>query len=226
MDTRDAPADGALSLVVVDDDEAIRTLVRAQASRTPQVELVAEVADGAPAVRIVAGLQPDVVLLDLLMPTPGLDVLPSLIQVAPSASVLAWSADATALAEACDRGADDALEKITPWSDVVDRMRELVSARRSGIECDPTVRAGDERGAVRLVREAIEVLDGRPFEFTAPVSGTATWPCPGCGSRRPLVGAWSMEVANRDGDPMRRSVVVCAVCAEALRVEPESASVG
>lgn len=224
MDGPHARVDGPLSLVAVDDDAAIRTLVRAQVGRTPEVELVAEVPDGAPAVRVVAELQPDVVLLDLLMPTPGLDVLPSLLQVAPSTSVLAWSADAVALAEACDRGADDALEKVTPWSDVVDRMLEIVSARRTGIECDPTVRAGDERGAVRLVREAIRVLDGRWFEFTAPVSGTATWPCPACGSRRPLAGAWTTEIANRDGDPMRRSVVVCALCAEALRVE--SAPIG
>jgi CheY-like chemotaxis protein len=210
-----------LGLVVVDDDEPIRALVRAQAERTPGLDLLADVEDGAPAVRVVADLQPDVVLLDLLMPTPGLEVLPTLHQVAPHVSVIAWSADQRALTQARADGADDAVEKVVPWSEIVARMIDAARSRHSDLGVDPTVRPDEDRGVVRLRRDAIEVHDARPFEFPARLSESATWPCPGCGSRRPLVGAWSLEVANREGHPMQRAVMVCAVCAEALR--PESA---
>jgi hypothetical protein len=41
----------------------------------------------------------------------------------------------------------------------------------------------------------------------------ATWPCPGCGERRPLGGAWMLRVCDRGGTIRPWNVLVCAGCA-------------
>lgn len=60
-----------ITVVLVDDQEVIRVGLRAILSDRPDIEVVGEVGDGLSAVRIVAELSPDVVLMDLRMP--GID---------------------------------------------------------------------------------------------------------------------------------------------------------
>jgi DNA-binding NarL/FixJ family response regulator len=60
-----------ITVVLVDDQEVIRAGLRAILSDEAAISVVAEVGDGLSAVRIVADLEPDVVLMDLRMP--GID---------------------------------------------------------------------------------------------------------------------------------------------------------
>ncbi|MFJ8233942.1 response regulator [Streptomyces sp. NPDC094448] len=62
---------GALRIVVADDEQMVRTALRAILSAEPDMEVVGEAADGAFAVSVVRELTPDVVLMDVRMP--GID---------------------------------------------------------------------------------------------------------------------------------------------------------
>lgn len=208
---RDTP----VTFVVVDDDPAIRHLVTVQARRTPQVELIGRADDGASGIGVVATLQPDLVLLDLVMPTSGVEVLPALRQVAPGTALLAWSADADALEDACAAGADGGVHKVRSWPEVAQRMVRLASA----ITATDDTPLGD--GSM-LRRDEARLVGAEPF--IAPVSPDDTWPCPSCSDERPLVGAWALDVADPSGGRPTRRVLVCALCAEAHGVTPMPAS--
>jgi DNA-binding NarL/FixJ family response regulator len=201
------------SFVVIDDDPAIRRVVALQSRRTPEVTLLGEAADGAEGIGVVATLQPQVILLDLLMPTPGLTVLPALMQVSPRSAILAWSADEDALERACASGADDGIAKIRSWNEVAARMAELAGAvDRVGCESTALPRHS------RLRLEDLRVVAARPF--AAPVSEATTWPCPGCSDRRPLVGACQLDVTDHGSASLPHKVLICAVCAESFGVGP------
>lgn len=58
----------ALRIVVADDEQMIRTALRAILSAEPDLEVVGEAATGAQAVSVVRELRPDIVLMDVRMP--------------------------------------------------------------------------------------------------------------------------------------------------------------
>ena len=65
-----------LRLVIVDDESLARAVVREYASADPGIEIVADCANGFEAVKAVAELKPDLVLLDVQMPKlDGFEVL-------------------------------------------------------------------------------------------------------------------------------------------------------
>ena len=67
------------SVLLVDDDPIVRDVVRAKLSASPEFEVVGEAADGRFALEQVQKLRPDVLLLDLLMPSlPGIEALQEL----------------------------------------------------------------------------------------------------------------------------------------------------
>lgn len=43
------------------------------------------------------------------------------------------------------------------------------------------------------------------------------WPCPGCGSRRPVDDTWRLLISDAPDGEHRRHVMVCALCAAPLR---------
>ncbi|HLE84487.1 MAG TPA: response regulator, partial [Thermoanaerobaculia bacterium] len=61
----------SLRVLVVDDSASVRAVLRRFFSRTDDIEVVGEAADGRAAVEKVLELSPDVVLMDLVMP--GMD---------------------------------------------------------------------------------------------------------------------------------------------------------
>lgn len=203
----------AASFVLIEDDPAIRRVIALQSRRTPEVTLLGEAEDGAEGIGVVATLQPQVVLLDLIMPTPGLTVLPALLQVSPRSAILAWSADEDALERACASGADDGITKIRSWSEVATRITTL-AGEGGRADCESTVAPS----LSRLRNEDLRIVAARPF--SAAVSESVTWPCPGCSDRRPLIGAWRLDVTDHEGGSLPRKVLICAVCAESFGVNP------
>jgi DNA-binding NarL/FixJ family response regulator len=62
--------------MLVDDQNLVRKGVRSLLELSPEIEVIAEAADGAEAIRLIPEVAPDVVLLDMRMPgLSGLDVL-------------------------------------------------------------------------------------------------------------------------------------------------------
>jgi CheY-like chemotaxis protein len=101
-------------IVVVDDNDDVRRLVRIQIERVGRYEVVGEAVDGVEAVEVVTALQPDVVFLDLAMPRmDGLQALPLIIDAVPQVRVVVLSGfdQGTIAAKALAAGARRYIEK-------------------------------------------------------------------------------------------------------------------
>jgi DNA-binding NarL/FixJ family response regulator len=81
-----------ISVVVADDHPLVRQAMRAVLEADPDIAVVGEVGDGLEAVRLVESLQPDVLLLDLILPgLTGLDVVPIVRQRSPRTHIVIFS---------------------------------------------------------------------------------------------------------------------------------------
>lgn len=140
---REAPDDtrvaaGTRRVVIVDDDATIRKLLRTILARDARYEVVAEAADGAEAIAEVARVQPEVVLLDLMMPRlSGREALPALRDASPDSMVLVVSALSTVdeREASLEAGAFDYLEKSVMGPrlpDVLDEHLERFRGPRRG----------------------------------------------------------------------------------------------
>jgi len=117
----------AIRVLVCDDVQAFRVLLRHTLPEEGDIEVVGEAADGIAGVRAARELQPDVVLLDLTMPLlDGLEAIPAMLESAPGARIVAlsgWDAE-RAEQDALARGAVAYVEK----GDDVDVFRRAVRA--------------------------------------------------------------------------------------------------
>jgi DNA-binding NarL/FixJ family response regulator len=134
---------------VVDDHQLFREALRSLLARTPDFAVVGEAATAPKAREMVASAQPDVVMLDLLLPDmPGVELARQLLIDNPRLRLLAVSmvSDPAHVAEALDAGCLGFVSK-------EDAATELVAA----------VHAVADRQAYmspRLQREAVEALRG------------------------------------------------------------------
>ncbi|MEU2740083.1 response regulator transcription factor [Streptomyces sp. NPDC007095] len=94
-----------LRVLVADDNPVVRAGLTALLDGHPDLEVVAQAADGEEAIAAATRLRPDVVLLDVRMPgTDGLTALPALSLLAP-VMMLTYSREPEVVAEALRRGA-------------------------------------------------------------------------------------------------------------------------
>jgi len=99
-DTSTSTPNGAISVLICDDVDAMRALLGVVVGLRPGLRVVGEARDGHEAVAEAKRLQPDVILLDLSMPRrTGLDALPEIKQVAPAAQVIVLSGFVASLIE-------------------------------------------------------------------------------------------------------------------------------
>jgi DNA-binding NarL/FixJ family response regulator len=135
-----SPSDTTVRVLICDDNQPLRELLRAVIGLRPSLCVVGEAGDGNEAIEEAKRLQPDVVMLDLAMPRrTGLDALPELRQVAPAAAIIVFSGfSPTSVAEeALALGAAYYLSKGADIDEIDDAI-EAVAARAS----DPLVTAG------------------------------------------------------------------------------------
>ncbi len=119
-------------VLICDDVDAIRMLLRVAIGRRAGLQVVGEARDGNEAVTEARRLQPAIVLLDLSMPIrTGLDALPEIKEVAPAAEVIVLSgfAASTIAAEVLALGAARFIEKGRDPDEIVVAIEE-VAARR------------------------------------------------------------------------------------------------
>jgi DNA-binding NarL/FixJ family response regulator len=120
------------ALLVVDDDEVVRALIRETFDRDGRFRVVAEAVDGRDAVPVLDYLRVDAVILDLAMPdVSGMEILPMLREAAPEAAIVVYSALAPdRLVQIADTGQVDAVvSKTAPPSTLVDHVIHAIERR-------------------------------------------------------------------------------------------------
>lgn len=127
------------SVLLVDDDADVRQVIRLYLERVGGFEVVGEAADGRQGIDFAAEMQPDVILLDVMMPgMSGHEAVPELLRVAPQAMIVMLSALSAGDHEdrALSAGAFAYIEKSTldiglgeQVSDLLVRFRHALTGR-------------------------------------------------------------------------------------------------
>jgi two-component system chemotaxis response regulator CheY len=102
-----------LKLVIVDDAPFIREAIRSLVDKT-EIKLVGEAADGDEAIRIVAQMQPDVVLMDMVLPKKnGIEAAKAILEKNPKTKIVACSTEGqeSLLIRALDAGCCNFISK-------------------------------------------------------------------------------------------------------------------
>lgn len=120
------------SIVLADDHHVVRQGLRALLEAAPDLAVVGEAADGAAAVEMTVRLVPDVLILDLVMPGNGLEVLRQVMQQAPRTRVIVLSMHSSEayVVEALKAGASAYVVKDATASDLARAVREVTAGRR------------------------------------------------------------------------------------------------
>jgi two-component system, chemotaxis family, chemotaxis protein CheY len=123
------------TVLVVDDDPAIRETIRDVVAVEPGWDVVGEAADGREAIHLAEELQPNVVVLDLMLPVmSGIDALPQILHVTPHSTVVMLTAypGARELIDAAALGAAATMEK-TALTQLPAVIRNLLGTARGAV---------------------------------------------------------------------------------------------
>lgn len=145
-----------IRLLVVDDHPVVTAGLSKFAAEASDIEIVGSATDGEEAIRKIAALEPDVVLLDVRMPgTDGLGCLGKLQGHAVKPKVLMFSGydNPTYVARAVALGAVGYLEKSAPVDEILQAVRQAAAGEtlwsREGLR--------RMTGALSTPREAVEL---------------------------------------------------------------------
>ena len=159
-----------LSVVLVDDSQQLRALVRHRLEQSGLFDVVGEGGDGDEAISLVIRHEPDLLLLDTSMPTcDGLQALPAIVAVCPDTTVVMFTGfEEAGLAErARELGATDLVEKSLPLEELPDRLMRALEG--SPAPSDTRVRlslVGSASGGTEVSEEQ-RVLDEHVAQFQA-----------------------------------------------------------
>lgn len=161
-------SESPIRVVLVDDHPALREGIRGALERAGSAIVIGETSDGADAVELVARLAPDIVLMDLHLPTKdGVSAIREISAASPDVKILVLtvsSREADVL-EAIRAGASGYLLKTAATEEIVDGIRR---ARDGDAVFTPTLaglvlsdvrrRAGSMRDEAQLTARENEVL--------------------------------------------------------------------
>jgi two-component system, NarL family, response regulator NreC len=120
-----------IRVLIVDDHALLRTGMRSRLEREPGLALVGEADTAERAVLMARKLQPDVILLDLLLPRKGgYNAIPEIRAVAPEARILVVSSQAapSSVRRALSAGAAGYLPKHSSDRELVTAIRAVADA--------------------------------------------------------------------------------------------------
>lgn len=123
----------AIKVLIVDDHAVVRQGVRALLDNRSEVEVVGEATNGREAVALAQRLQPDVILLDLLMPEMnGVEVTRQLraLRLRSRILILTSSLEHQLVADAIKAGADGYLLKASRVADLVHAIVQVAQGQR------------------------------------------------------------------------------------------------
>jgi len=121
------------TIVLADDHQIVRQGLRALLEAEPDFSIVGEAADGLEVVPLVEDLQPDVLLLDLIMPgMNGLDIIRQVARRSPQTRVviLSMNADEAYVVDALRKGAVGYVLKDSSIDHLVNAVHGVVAGRR------------------------------------------------------------------------------------------------
>ncbi|HZR95153.1 MAG TPA: response regulator transcription factor [Gaiellaceae bacterium] len=122
-----------ISVLIADDHALFRAGMRSRLSEERDIVPVGEAASADQAIVRARALQPDVVLLDLLMPRPrGCDAIREVAKVAPAARILVVSSQASpsTVREALAAGASGYVPKHASEQELLDAIRRVAAGDR------------------------------------------------------------------------------------------------
>jgi two-component system, NarL family, response regulator NreC len=143
-----------IRILLVDDHELLRAGLRSRLQRDDGIAVVGEADSAEPAVVLARAVQPDLILLDLLLPRRnGYDVIPELAGVAPRAKVLVVSSQAapSSVRRALSAGPAGYLPKRSSDRELLAAIR-LVAGGSGYAEPDLGARLVSPNGAPRSSR--------------------------------------------------------------------------
>ena len=123
----------SISVVLADDHPIVRRGVKSLLESEPDVAVKGEAGDGLEAIRLAESLQPDVLVLDLMMPgLTGLEALRIVRQRSPQSRIVFLSIykNNAFVAEALKNGATGYVLKDSAVEDLVHAVREVAAGRR------------------------------------------------------------------------------------------------
>jgi two-component system response regulator NreC len=122
-----------ITIVLADDHEVVRLGLRALLEKEPDFRIVGEAADGLQTVNFVKQLNPNVLVLDLMMPgINGIEVTWQVKKHSPLTHVIILSmySNEAYVVETLRKGAEGYVLKDSTGSDLVKAVREVVAGRR------------------------------------------------------------------------------------------------
>jgi DNA-binding NarL/FixJ family response regulator len=123
----------AITIVLADDHEVVRLGLRALLEKEPDFRIVGEAADGLQTVNFVKQLNPNVLVLDLMMPgINGIEVTWQVKKHSPLTHVIILSmySNEAYVVETLRKGAEGYVLKDSTGSDLIKAVREVTAGRR------------------------------------------------------------------------------------------------
>jgi DNA-binding NarL/FixJ family response regulator len=123
----------SIRVLVVEDFAPFRQFIRSTLGNNPGVQVICEVSDGLEAVRQAEELKPDLILLDIGLPTlTGLDAARQIRKLAPESKIvfLTQESSADVVQEALNLGARGYVVKIRAATDLLAAVDAVVEGRQ------------------------------------------------------------------------------------------------
>ena len=117
------------SVMLVDDHQVMRDLLRDALENTGEFQVVAQAADGQEALRLVAEATPDVIVMDVIMPVmDGIEACRQIVELLPGTKVLMLTAsnEKDAIVRSIAAGATGYLQKYSGKEQLLTTLREVV----------------------------------------------------------------------------------------------------
>jgi DNA-binding NarL/FixJ family response regulator len=162
----------SVRILVVEDFEPFRRLIRSTLGKTRDLQVICEVADGLEAVQKAEELHPDLILLDIGLPRlNGIEAARRICRVAPKSKILFLSQESSAdvVQEALGFGAWGYVIKTRAGSELAAAVEAVIQGRRfvsGGLSGHTLTRATDAQGTALCHKKALPSLVSRRAEIT------------------------------------------------------------